>query len=787
MFINYIKIAWRNLWRNKLYSSINIGGLALGLAVCMLIMLYVAHEHSYDKFHKNTDRIFSTYTRGAYNGDTINMLYSDYSFAPATAQNDDHITAFLRTFKPFSGPVIVSNTAKTARFSETNLLFADANFFNFFSFKLRSGSAATVLQRPYTVALSQKMAQKYFGTDNPIGKTLTLTTDSSYLFEVSGVMENMPSNSSIQADFVAALSSMSSMNENKTFLTGPNFKTYFLLQHPNDVARVQQNMQLAANKNKADLETRYLLAPLTSLHFEMSSDGGDKYLRIFPFVAGLVLLLALVNYMSLSTARATLRAKEIGIRKVTGATRRVIAGQFYIESALYTLLAFALAYMLYLLLYHWFLNVLQISIDRAFVNGTQALSIMIILLLITTAVAGSYPAMVLSAFKPIATLSGNMSSKSGGARVRKIFTTLQFVIAVTLIISGIVISKQLYYMRHKDTGVNRENILMVSIQKTMGTHYATFKKEVQTLSGVKQAATMRYPMYSSYDMFGGKDENNEPVIFKMLTVDEQFLPLLDIQWKVPPVAATDISQRGHIIVNEALARKLQLPAQPIGKKITADSKDPTIVAGVLKDFHYQSLNNKIDALGLFVGPDSLSFWTAYGCTMYVKVNAKTNLPTLVAGIKNSYERFDKENPFEYQFMDDAFNALFKAEDRLANIFNLFIGLTIFIAGIGLFGLATFAAQQRTKEISIRKVLGASVVNITTLLSKDFIKLVLLSILLAAPIAWWAMHSWLQGFAYAIDLSWWIFALAGLLTIFIAIVTVSFQALKAAVANPVKGL
>lgn len=790
MFLNYLKIAWRNLWRNKLYSSINIGGLALGLAVCMLIMLYVAHEHSYDHFHKNTSRIFSVYTSGTYGGQTVNTSHMGYEYGPAAAKNDTRIQAFVRTQKPFGAPLLVNNAAKTVKYPESQLLYADANFFDFFSFPLVSGSAATVLQQPFTIVVSEKMAQKYFGHQNPVGKVLYLTADSTYLFQVSGVMKNMPSNSSIQADFAAAISSMKGMKENQHVVTGVNFKTYFLLQHAADITPVQQTLQLTAEKSDPEMHSQYHLLPLADEHFEMDTDqaAGIRYLHIFPFVAGLVLLLALVNFMSLSTARATLRAKEIGVRKVTGASRRVIAAQFYMESALYTLLAFVLAYLIYLFLHRYFLDILQIAIDESFVNGVQALGIMTILLLVTTAIAGSYPAIVLSAFKPITTLQGSLSHNSGGAWVRKLFTTLQFVIAVTLIISGIVIGKQLYYMRHTDTGVNRENIVMISIHKSMGTHYPAFKKDVANLNGVKQVATMRYPMYTSYDMYGGNsNDNSEPVVFKMLNVDNDFISLLGIRWKVSPATPAAIAQRGHIVVNESLARKLQLPSQPVGRQITAPPGEVITVAGVVRDFNFQSFSSRIDGLGLFVAPDTLSYWTAFGSTMLVKTTPHTNLPALLAGIKNTYERFDKENPFAYQFMDDAFNAMFKAEDRLAGIFNLFIGLTVLIAGMGLFGLATFAAQQRTKEISIRKVLGANVLSITTQLSKDYVKLVLLAVLIASPIAWWAMHNWLQHFAYSIRLNGWIFVTAGLLAVIIALCTVSFQALKAAMASPVKGL
>ncbi len=790
MITNFLKIAFRNLWQNKLYSFINIAGLGFGLAVCLLIMLYVAHERSYDKFHKNADRIFSVSSKGVYGGDSIQSFYTDYAFAPEIAKSDNRVSGYTRLHSPFTSTIIISAGKKGNKFSEKNLLYGDANFFDFFSFKLTSGNRKTALKEPFGVVISQRAAQKYFGNQNPMGQTMHVTADSTYLFRVTGVMENSPSNTDIKTDFIASGLSLRGMKENKDVLHGPNFKTYLLLDKGVIVSAVERTIGLRADKETSIPGRRYILNPLTSEHINLSrgDSSAGKYLKVFPLVAGLVLLLAWVNYMSLSTARATTRAKEIGVRKVSGAGRKIVAAQFYIESAVYAVLAFALAYMLYLLFNPVFLNILQINIDTSFLNSPIMIAGMAGLLLLTVLIAGSYPAVVLSGFKPIAVLSGKMSSNGGGSGVRKVFTLLQFSISGVLIIGGIIISRQLYFLRHTDTGVNRENVIMISIYKPMAGHYAAFKKQIESLPGIKLAATMRYSMYSSFDMFAvSPDGKGEPIVFKMLSVDNNFIPLTGIKWKFPPVSTSSVPQQNRAIVNETLLSKLRLSGNPVGQKIISGTNNDVEIGGVVKDFNFQSLNDKIDGLALFVAPDTLSYWTNHGCTLFAKINPKTNLPALIANIKQIYNRFDKENPLEYEFMDDAFNAMFKAEDRLAKIFNFFIRLAGLIAMMGLFGLSTFSALRHKKEIGIRKVLGASISQIVTLLSKSSIKLVATACIIASPIAWYAGNAWLQNFAYHIKIEWWMFALAGIGIILISLLTVSFQAVKAALTNPVKSL
>jgi len=793
MIKNYIKIAWRSLTKQKLYSLINISGLAVGLAVCMMIMLYVAHEMSYDRFHKNADRIFLPNAHMKMGDVTTSMDYTSYVTGPLITQSQPTVEGYMRMLTYFR-PVIVSDPAMPSRkFSEDKLLFADPGFFNFFSFKLINGQPDDVLKKPFSVVISSDMAKKYFGSSDAIGKTITIKTDSIYTYQVTGVAESAPSNSTIQFNFVVSNSSLLAMKNIPNYIgmpmVGPgSFNTYLLLKHASDTAKLRHGMDLMMKNNKQFSSAKFSLTALPATHLNSFGDGANlKYLKIFPIVALLILLLALVNYMSLSTARATLRAKEVGVRKVSGASRKTIATQFYVESALFTCLSFGLGYILCYMFKPWFLNVLQLKIDNPFLYSPIVLALMFALLLITVLIAGSYPSLVLSAFKPVITLKGKMSKQAGGITVRKVFTTLQFSISVGLIICGIVIDRQLYFFRHADIGINHDNVVDIPITRSFGESYPAFIKDVQSLAGISSVATSQYGMFKGFDMYSisGKP-NTDAVMLPSLSVSEQFIPTMGLKWAIPPSTATSLLGKNKVVINQLAIEKLHLPANPVGSYIQSGTQKVEVV-GVVKNFNFSSMEYALEPLGLFIAPDTSKFWARWGCNLSVRIKPHTNLPTLLAAIQNIYKKYDQETPFSYSFMDDAFNAQYKAEDRLASIFSIFTGITVILATLGLFGLAAFTIEQRTKEIGVRKILGASLTAITTLLSKDFLKLVVLAIIIASPIAWWAMNNWLQNFAYRITIHWWVFAIAGFIAIFTAIITVSYHAIKAAVANPVKSL
>jgi putative ABC transport system permease protein len=795
MLKNHLKIAFRSLSRNKGFSFINITGLAVGLAVCIMIMLYVTHEMSYDNFHKNEKRIYNLRASIKYGGNVMNMAYMSYAAGPIVQQNNPVVEDYMRTLAYFRPTVVSNPKSPENKFAESKLLFADPGFFKFYSFKLLSGQAADVLKAPFSVVISKDMAQKYFRDSNPVGQTLTIKTDSAYTYHITGVAENAPSNSSIEFNFVASAKSLLAMKEASMY-TGSqeigfgSFGLTLLLRNAADTAQLRHNLQAMAKKDKTFDEIFYTLSPLTDMHLKMNfgDSSNIKYLKIFPLVAVLILLLALVNYMSLSTARATLRAKEVGVRKVSGASRGSIAMQFYIESALFAGISFVLGYCLCYLCKPWFLSLLQLKIDNSFLYSPLVLIFLFTLLVITILIAGSYPSLVLSAFKPVVTLKGKMSKQSGGTAVRKVFTTLQFAISVGLIICGIIIDRQLYYFRHTDTGVNRDNVVMLPVSTTAVKNYSALKKDFSELAGIGDIATSHYAMYKGYDMFfvAGKTKTEQSVGVANLMGDTQLTSVLGLKWKYPPAQNTDIVGRDKVVINELAIEKLHLPANPMGTFIS-DGKNHFQVVGVLKNFNFTSMSEELKPMALFTLADTSSVWNRTGCSIFVKIQPHTNLPTLLAKMQTIYKKYDQDTPFEYTFMDDAFNLQYKAEDRLAAIFSLFTYITVILATMGLFGLAAFTIEQRTKEIGIRKILGASLSKISTLLSVDFLKLVLLSIIVASPIAWWAMHNWLQSFANRITIPWWAFTLAGAIAIIAAVITISYHAIRAALANPVDSL
>lgn len=794
MFKNHIKIAFRSLSKNKGFTFINIVGLAVGLAVCIMIMLYVTHEMSYDSFHKNGKRTFSLHGKLKMGDNTVDMAYMSYATAPLIKQSYPQVESFARVLNYFKPIVINKPSAPDARFLESKLIFVDPGFFNFFSFKLLSGDAAEVLKTPFSVVISKDMAKKYFGHADPVGQTINIKTDSVHTYQITGVAENAPSNSSISFNFVASGQSFQSMKEATQYSGSQkvgfgSFNIFLQLNHAADTASFRHNMQLISKKNKDAEGIQFYLQPLTDMHLKGndSDTSNTKYLKIFPLVAVLILLLALVNYMSLATARATLRAKEVGVRKVSGASRKNIAVQFYVEAALFISISFVLGYCLCFLIKPWFLNVLQLKIDNSFLYSPLVITLLVALFLVTVLVAGSYPSVVLSAFKPVVTLKGKTSKQAGGMMVRKVFTTLQFAISVGLIICGIIIDRQLYYFRHVDTGVNRDNIIMIPVGKDLGKKYQIFKKDIADLAGVSSIATSHNAMFKGFDMFSAEGKTNDQnVLITSLLVDHNFISMLGLQWKYPPLPNTELAARNKIVINELAIEKLNLPVNPIGSFIKVGS-DRLEVTGVLKNFNFGSMQYAISPMALSTIPDSTSLWGKLGCNLFAKVKPHTNLPSLLKSMQDIYKRYDKDTPFDYTFMDDAFNQQYKAEDRLASIFSIFTYITIVLATMGLFGLAAFTIEQRTKEIGVRKILGASLSAITNLLTKDFLKLVLLSIVIASPVAWWAMHNWLENFAYRITIPWWVFTVAGVIAMLTAIITISYHALKAALANPVDSL
>lgn len=795
MNLYHLRSALRTLRRHPFYSIISIGGLGIGIAVSMTVLLYVLHEHSYDRWQANAKRIFSITGTLRFGDARFNTERLSYAAGPLIRQSDGNVEAFLRAF-PVDKPVNMQNPAiPGVIFTEKkNFLFADSNFFRFFSFHLVKGSPAGALRRPYTVVLTERAARKYFGSTDVIGKTLRM--NGLYTFEVTGVAADLPSNTGFTFDFVASLTSMPSIAEYKgvqdgAAMQGGAFRTWLLLKDASAAGRVAQTLDrlsIVPGQPREDRDV-YTLTGIGELHLRnnFGDSSNTRYLQFFPLAAGLVLLLALINYMSLATARAAARAKEVGVRKVMGAGRRRIAGQFFTESTVHAVIAFALGSLLFVLVRPAFFGLLQMRIEPSFLLNPLVLAFFSGLLLVVILLAGGYPSLVLSAFKPVAVLYGKFSRRRGGERVRKGFIVLQFAISMSLVLCSVIVGKELHYLRNADTGVDRDNVIMIPFGDKMQ-HYTSFKREVEALPGIAGAATAHYPMYGGFDAWPvqrpGMDKAMQ--LFTM-NVDDHFIPLLGLQWKEQPADMTVIRDGRHFLLNEKAVEGLGLTGEPIGQTLDIGNEKKGI-AGVLKDFNFVSLRTGIRALGIFVTPDTASAWgQGINGWLFGKIKAHAPVPATVEAIRRIYARYDKQTAFEFDFMDEAFDRQYKAEDRLAALFGIFTGITIFIACLGLFALATFSAQQRVKEIGIRKVLGASPASIGGLLSRDFLRPVLLAVVVACPLSWWLMNKWLEDFAYRTELSWWIFPLAGMGLLGIALATVLFRSLRAAGVNPVESL
>ncbi|GAB4014169.1 ABC transporter permease [Spirosoma migulaei] len=799
MLSNYLKIAFRNLQRSTFYSLINIGGLALGIAVSLLILLFVVHERTYDRFHANADQIFRVYTRMKFGEQEIQSDRLSAQFGPAIQEANPGVLDWVRIGTP-QGRVVIKSSPER-KFFEDKFIMADPSFLTIFSFPLVEGSAKTALLRPMTVLLTERMAERYFGRDDPIGQTITF--NNKLRFEVTGILKNPPSNSTLQFDFVASLKSHPAVERlregvindddvslNSPYVQGGSFKTFFLLRSSADTARILRTLPALVKASGADPKgTTYLIDPLTSVHLGMNfgDTANSRYISIFLAIAALTLLLALINYMSLTTARATQRAREVGVRKVMGAGRYELAGQFYGESILVTVLAFGLALGLVQIMRPSFYQLLQLDMDASFVYsptfGLAALALLVGCVLIS----GSYPALLLSSFSPVRVLKGTLSPGSGGIQVRRVFTVVQFTVSIALIGCSLLIYQQVQHLQNRKLGLYKDRVLVVPMDASLAKQYGVFKHDLRQVPGVERVAAASSVLYKEGGniFFTQSPTTKKDVSIHVLSVDDQFAETLQIPWKSKP-ALTQLAAPNTVVLNEIAVRKMGFDGHPLGQKLSFGTSQSEVV-GIMRNFYFTNINDSNEPLALFVAKDTASAMAAIGGSLYIRVQPGADLPQTVDRIEKTYQKLNAEKPFEYYFLDQTFNNIYKSEARLASLFGVFTVFALFIACLGLFGLAAFTAEQRTKEIGVRKVLGASVTSIVRLLSTDFLKLVVLAIVIAVPITWYAMSQWLQDFPYRTEIQWWLFAIPGLLGLGIALLTVSFQSIKAALMNPVTSL
>jgi putative ABC transport system permease protein len=533
----------------------------------------------------------------------------------------------------------------------------------------------------------------------------------------------------------------------------------------------------------------YKIDPLLGVHLGMNFDGGisESYLTLFLIIAGLVLLLALINYMSLTTARAIDRAREVGVRKVMGATRHELTGQFYGESMLVTLVAFGLGLVLVQVLRPLFSQFFDLTIDANYVFSTTFIGLAVGLFVVCVLVSGSYPALLLSSFSPVAVLKGNLTRLSSGVQIRQGLTVVQVAVSVGLMACSLLIYQQAHHLQNRQLGLQKDRMLIVPLDASLANAYIPLKAKLRQLPGVERVSAASTGLYrdGSSMFFIKSPANQKDVSVHVLSVDDQFAETLNIPWTQKP-APGELTAGNTIVLNETAIRQLGIEKN-YGEQLLQFGDDSRRVVGIMHNFAVSSVNNFDNPLALFVAKDTTRIMATQGGSLYIRIAPGADVSGVVAQVQDAYNSFQPEKPFEYYFLDQAFNDLYKAEVRLSTLFGFFTGFALFIACMGLFGLATFIARSRTKEIGIRKVLGASVGSIVGLLSRDFVRIILLSIAIASPLAWWAMTRWLQDFAYKIDISWWIFALSGGFALALTLLTVSIQSIRAALENPVKSL
>ena len=788
MFKNYFTSAWRNITRNKAFSLINVLGLALGLTSSLLIFLWVHSERSVDAFHKNGKQLFQVYERNFFDG-KIEADYPTQGLLAEELKRNVPQIKYASGFEYASAPGTKNTFAVGDKIDKMNGMFAGEDFFKMFSFPLLQGKAATAISNPSSIAISRDMADIFFGgPQKAIGKTILFDNKENLL--VTAVFENIPHNSSLQFDFLRSWTDFVAQNDWVHNWGNTDPQTFIQLNKDARAANVQSEIKdfiYHYQAKQKGLKTELALQPFTDRYLYSNFkngyiDGGRiEYVRLFSIIAIFILLIACINFMNLTTARSSHRAKEIGVRKVIGAGRLSLIQQFIGEAMLITAIATSIALILTVLLLPSFNSLTGKQIVLPFRNINFWL-IIFGLLLATGFTAGSYPAFFMSAFKPVRVLKGNLKFGWTSLFLRKGLVVFQFALSVILIIATVVIFKQMQYVQNKNLGYNRDNLLYIPIEGALIKKYDVFKQAALRNTSIADVSKMRntptvIEHHTNSISWPGKDPNlNVP--FADGVVGYDFVKTMKLTMLSGRDFSRDYNDSTSFLLNETAVNKIGFK-DPVGKTISWGSHRGTVV-GVIKDFHFNSLHEKIEPL--IVRLDENWPWG----TILVRTKAGETKQA-IASLQKICGQLNPEFPFTYQFSDQAYAKLYKSEEVVSKLSDLFAFLAIFISCLGLFGLAMFSAEQRIKEIGIRKVLGASAKNIVALLSINFLKPVFIAFLIAFPAAWWAMNNWLHGFAYRINIGWATFAIAGAFAMMIALLTVSFQAIKAAVANPVDSL
>jgi len=790
MIKNYLKVALRNIKKQKGYAIINIAGLAIGMAACLMILLWVNNELSYDNYHENADNIYRLVVE-AHLGAPMRAPVSMPPAGPAIVAEYPEALQYARLTRPRRSPVIVGEQ----EYFEENVGDADNSIFEIFSFPFLKGSPESALKTAYTAVITEDVAKKYFGDNDPIGQMINFGGENE--FAITGVVKNVPANSHFTFDILRSLETR--FAENRPLMENwmnVSIGQYVLLAENADPKALEDKLPAMIDQNLGTIlesiggKIALQLQPLKRIHLHsdfmggISGQGNIMYVYLFSGVALFVLLIACINFVNLSTARAATRAQEVGMRKTLGAVRQSLVGQFLGESVVYSLLSLVFAIGLILLAIPWFNAIVGLNLS---LNIPWLIPGFIGLALLVWIAAGSYPAFVLSSFQPVKVLRGKQKIGARNSNFRRILVITQFAISVVLIIGTMIIYKQLNYMKSKEIGFQKEHVVVIpGMSDILEQSYQSYRSEFKTIPGVIDVGASslvpgRGINKSVFQPEGFAADESQPM--DRLSIDPNYISAMGIEIAQGRNFSEDLvtDQTESVMINETAAKKFGW-SEPVGKQFIMGFQDGETrmnVVGVIKDYHSISLKDKIDAMILFYDPSSYANFS-------IRI-APTDIPNTLGLLQKKWKELMPQRPFDYFFLDEEFDSLYRAEERMGNLILRFSLLAIFIGCLGLFGMASYTAEQRTKEIGIRKVLGASAGVIVRMLSREYLMLVGISNLIAWPTSYFLMKSWLNNFAYRTSLVLWIFIAAGLLSLIVALLTVSYQSLKAALSNPVKSL
>ncbi|MEI7587248.1 ABC transporter permease [Runella sp.] len=783
MLLNYLKIAFRNLCRNKAFTFINTAGLAVGMASAMLILMWVQNELSYDQFHEKKGRIYEAWNRAEYSGKLQSWNTTPKVLARTLEKDFPEVERAVRVNWPSSYLFSIGDKRLTIKGN-----IVDPGFLQVFNFPLATGNPKTALKEVSSIVLTEKLAKKLFGEKDPMGKTIKL--DNKDNFTVTGIVKDLPNNTRFNFEYLLSWEYLKKIGEDDDYWGNNSTRTYVLLKPNATLASIAPKLKtIRARYDKDDAKGQLFIYPLNrwrlySSFVEGVEEGGRiTFVKLFGVIAAFILLIACINFMNLSTARSEKRAKEVGVRKVMGAQKTLLIGQFIGESILLSLMAGIIALAIVLLSLSGFNELTDKKLFIDYTNPNVWLATLGFILF-TGILADSYPAFFLSSFQPVKVLKGTFTKANALVTPRKVLVVLQFTFAITLIICTIIVKQQIDHAQNKEAGYNKNNLIYHFLTGDIEKNYSLIKNELLA-SGIATSITKTSaPLTQGWSntwgiQWKGKDPNDKTLIDRFCadeglgaTAGLQFVEGRDFNLKEYPTDSLGV------ILNQSAAKAMNFK-EPIGQLIKDNGKEWHVV-GVIKDFILQSPYHPTTPMVI----EGTKGWFS---VMHIKLNADLQTAQSLKKAEAIFKKYNPEYPFEYQFIDQEYAQKFEDEERTGTLAALFTGLTIFISCLGLFGLATYIAENRIKEIGVRKVLGASVASLTTLLSKDFLKLVLISFVIAAGIAWYAMTGWLEQYPYRVSIQWWVFALSGIIAILITLLTVSYQAIRAALMNPVKSL